>query len=248
MNRFNYFIKQYRRFGLQSILFLFVSKFKKNKLANRRISGVKYPISLSNYGPDVMTLFQIYFGKEYEMPFAIEPEYIIDCGANIGLSAVYYANHYPNAKIIAIEPDDNNFRFLQQNTIYYSNVVCLKKAIWSEKKQIELIDIGTGNWSLQSKEVKASTPNSIEAIGIMDLVEEYGINEIGILKVDIEGAEKQLFSENYESWLKITKSIAIELHPNIDHEIPAIFNHAIKNINCKKYHSGENLICDLRNN
>ena len=80
------------------------------------------------------------------------------------------------------------------------------------------------------------------------MIDEYNITEIGILKVDIEGAEKQLFSVNYKNWISITHSIAIELHPNIDIQIPDIFNNAIKDLNCKKYFSGENMICDLRKN
>lgn len=248
LNAIIFHFKRTKQFGLRSLFFYLKTKVKKNKLDDIKLIGIKYPVSLSNLGPDMITLFQIFFSKEYQMPFPISPKVIIDCGANIGLSAVYYANKYPQAKIISIEPDADNFKFLQKNTSLYPNVICLNKAVWSERNYIQLIDIGTGNWSLQSKEVDAAVNNSIEAIGIQDLIDEYNITEIGILKVDIEGAEKQLFSVNYKNWLSITHSIAIELHPNIDIQIPDIFNNAIKDLNCKKYFSGENMICDLRKN
>lgn len=244
----NFHIKRTKQFGLRSLVFYLKTKFKSNKLDDIKLWGIKYPFSISNLGPDMMTMFQIFFAHEYRMPFEIAPKVIIDCGANIGLSAIYYANKYPQAKIIAIEPDQSNFNYLQKNTANYSNVICLNKAIWSERKQIQLIDIGTGNWSLQSKEVENNMPNAIEAIGIKDLITEYNITSIDILKVDIEGAEKQLFSVNYSDWLSITNVIAIELHPNIDSQIPEIFNHAIKDLPFKKYFSGENMICDLRKN
>ncbi len=248
LNALSFHIRRTNQFGLRSLLFYLKTKFKSNKLDDIKLSGVKYSFSLSNLGPDMMTMFQIFFANEYQMPFQISPKLIIDCGANIGLSAIYYANKYPHAKIIAIEPDQSNFKYLQKNTSNYSNIICLNKAIWSERKQIQLIDIGTGNWSLQSKEVENNMPNAIEAIGIQDLIAEYNITAIDILKVDIEGAEKQLFSVNYSEWLNITSAIAIELHPNIDPQIPEIFNHAIKDLPYKKYFSGENLICDLRKN
>lgn len=115
--KLNYFKSLYKKFGLSAIYFISISKLLKNKLGPRYISGIQYPIYLSNYHVDVTTLFQIFFAKEYEVALNISPQFIIDCGANIGLSAIYYANAYPQAKIIAIEPDRSNFKYLEINTV-----------------------------------------------------------------------------------------------------------------------------------
>jgi len=236
-------IKRTRQFGFRSLLFYIRFKLSGSPREGIQLKGVRHPLSISNTGPDLTTLFQIFFAEEYKIPFDTEVNVIIDCGANVGLSAIYYANKYPNAMILALEPDANNFQYLIKNTTHYPNIRCLNKAVWSHQKSIQLIDIGTGNWSLQSREADQNMPNAIEALGISDLVEQYEIKGIDILKIDIEGAEKQLFSVNYNHWLRMTKVIAIELHPNIDEKIPETFNNAIQDFPCKKYFQGENLIC-----
>ena len=218
----------------------------KDKLVERKIKGLKHPISLSNYGPDVTTLFQIFFAGEYKMPFSISPKFILDCGANIGLSAVYYSHTFPAARIIAIEPDKKNFMFLVKNTAAYPNIICLNKAVWSHAASMELIDVGKGNWSLQTKEISSSETAAVKGVSISSIMKEYNQDTIDILKIDIEGAEKELFSCDYENWLSKTNTIAIELHDNLDPEISAVFYNALKEIKYKKYFVGENIICDLR--
>lgn len=246
VKRIHFYKALYKRFGARSLLFLLASKIKKNKLDSRYIIGLKHPVFLSNYGPDVATLFQIFLAEEYKLPFRLSPDFIVDCGANIGLSAVYYAHTFPNAKIIAIEPDKKNFNFLLKNTAPYKNVTCLNKAVWSHTTHMEMVDLGTGNWSLQTSEVVLPGSNTIEAIGISQILKDYGQQTIDILKIDIEGAEKTLFTHNYSEWLSKTKVIAIELHDSIDDAITGIFYNALKGREYKKFAVGENIICDLR--
>ena len=127
ITRFKFYRLLYKRFGVEALWFLLQSKFLKNKLSNRKIKGLKHPVFLSNYQADVTTLFQIFFAKEYKVPSDLSPDFIIDCGANIGFSAIYFANEFPTSKIIALEPDKQNFGFLQKNTSFYKNVSVLTK-------------------------------------------------------------------------------------------------------------------------
>lgn len=247
MNKIKYHRWIFKRFGSRAIQFLLLSKFTNNKLANRKLKGIQYPIQLSNYSADVMTLFQIFFANEYEIGDKIDPQCIFDCGANIGLSAVWYANKYPKAKIVAIEPDLNNFAFLKKNTEKYPNIICMNNAVWSHEATMDIIDQGTGNWGYQTIESKKISNKSVSALSVLDVMHQLKINSIDILKIDIEGAEKELFSNNYKDWLSKTNIIAIELHDNIDPEISKVFYEAISDRKYKKYYNGENLICDFRN-
>ena len=60
--------------------------------------------------------------------------FIIDCGANIGLSVIYLKNLYPDAEIVAFEPDEQNFQLLQKNiaSFGFKNVEARKEAVWTE--------------------------------------------------------------------------------------------------------------------
>lgn len=109
--RFRYYQALYEKFGAAALWFLLQSKLIPNKLNNRKIKGLKYPVFLSNYQADVTTLFQVFFAKEYKLPQDLSPAFIIDCGANIGLSAIFFANAFPGATIIAVEPDKKTLVF-----------------------------------------------------------------------------------------------------------------------------------------
>ncbi len=242
-NFIEYYSRIYRQYGLSAVLFLVRSKFRSAKTTNIQPAGVKYPLELSNFTCDVTTLFKIFYSKEYDIQLNETPSVIIDCGANVGLSAVFFANKYPDAKIVAIEPDEQNFKFLKQNTTPYKNVICLKKAVWSDSLAMKLNNVGTGSWGFQTAVAAATDTNTIDSITIPEIMESNGFAKIDLLKIDIEGAEKELFSANFDSWLPKTKVIAIELHGFLDKEIPDIFYNTISQYSFKCYDQGENVIC-----
>lgn len=240
MNKIGFIFRLYNRYGFRAVMFLITSKFKKNKIENIRIKGIRPPLTLSNFKEDVTTLFQIFFVKEYSVDLKDAPKFIIDCGANIGLSAVYFANKFPNARIIAIEPDSNNFSFLQNNTRNYPNVSCLQRAVWPVNTSLEVVDPGRGGWGLQTK---TSSNGKLKSITIDEIMEQYHFPKIDLLKIDIEGAEQELFEYNYDNWLSKTSAIAIELHDFLRPGISHSFYKAIEPYAFKMHTRGENLIC-----
>jgi FkbM family methyltransferase len=136
---------------------------------------------------------------------------IIDAGANIGASSTYFALSYPASRVVAIEPDPGNFGLLEKNTVGLRvNTIC--GAVASSSGLMEVIDPGEGFWGLRT--VPSSTPskNSVSAITIESLYKEYcGGHFPFIVKIDIEGGEKDLFSTNTD-WVDRTPLIIIELH------------------------------------
>ncbi|HTQ65417.1 MAG TPA: FkbM family methyltransferase, partial [Puia sp.] len=92
-------------------------------------------------------------------------------------------------------------------------------------------------WSIQIKETDKDT--GLKAVQIIDLLNKYGINEVDILKLDIEGAEKYLFFDaNYAAeFLKRTRIIAIEIHKEYIEESSIL--HVLKDNNFTVYKSGE---------
>lgn len=235
-----YYLKIFRTYGFRAIIFLLRSKFLKDKMRGIKLFGVKHPIELSNFNVDVTTLFQIFFNKEYQIKELKSAKFIIDCGANIGLSAIYFANVYPRATIIAIEPDPKNFEVLKQNTVNYENIKCLELAIWPTLTELALFDPGIGSWGYQTK---PAIEGGVKTITIDQIMKQYKVHQIDLLKIDVEGAEEELFSQNYTNWLDKTNAIAIELHEFLKPGVSKNFYEAISHYNFKMYGNGENLIC-----
>src|SRR5690348_5460731 len=71
--------------------------------------------TFNNYFWFYHSVEEIFVDEVYKCNFNSAEPYIIDCGANIGLSVIYFKQKYPNAKIIAFEPDKFQFDNLLQN-------------------------------------------------------------------------------------------------------------------------------------
>jgi FkbM family methyltransferase len=134
---------------------------------------------------------------------------IVDCGANIGLSSVYFSEKFPRAKIVALEPEANNYALAQRNCPA-ENVEFLLSAIASDDTTGELIDPGLGGWGFR---VRRRNDGPIQMISINSLLNnpKYRECEPLIVKIDIEGFEKELFSKNTE-WVDKFPLLVIELH------------------------------------
>jgi len=212
-------------FGYGTILFI---KLKFKCLNNIKLPNIKYKFRLRNTFADIQTFNQIFLENSYEIEFK-EPKIIIDGGANIGLFAILMTNHFPNAKIICIEPDIENFELLKQNVLSYENIFCENSGLWDKKTKLKIYDkFNLGKWGMIVEEdpENGTTP----AISLDFLIEKYNISEIDILKLDIETSEKQLFSNNYQNWLSKTKTFVVEFHDRLENGCFKVFINAINDV------------------
>lgn len=176
-----------------------------------------HPFQLRISSSDIQTCIQVFVYKEYDFFAEREIKTIIDAGANIGLASIYFANKYPSAKIIAIEPEHSNFLLLQRNVNPYPNIIPIQAALWHENDEINLIDPGLGKWGFMtemknsSKKVQGDLRHTVSAITVDKIIEDFNLETVDILKIDIEGAEKEVFS-NSSVWIENVDSIIIELH------------------------------------
>jgi FkbM family methyltransferase len=215
-------LKRYKRvLGNRGLTGIVEGKLKgKPVLLEARKAGIKSPVLLRVPSSDVRVFEQIFIRNEYKFDVNWEPKFIIDAGANIGLASVYFANQFPNARIVAIEPEEENFEILVKNVAPYPNVQPIFGALWSEGAMVEVVDHGLGNWGFMietpSDDRKSSESNnqSVQGITIDTILERYGIAEISILKVDIEGAELEVFQKS-SSWIDKVDSLIIELHEHM---------------------------------
>jgi len=219
-------------------------RLRLNKKGRIKLPGVKYPISFRPGSVDVYTLEGIFVAKEYDIslpPSWGDPKYIVDGGANIGCTSVFFANRYPNALILCIEPERDNYRYLIQNIHNYPNIRSLQSAIWADSTFVVVRDKGFGLRGFMVEEVDPQTPNALHTVSMLDLMRDHGV--IDILKLDVEGSERVIFQRAYEQWLPFVRCLIIELH---DRMVPgctrSVFS-AISRYSFACSTRGGNLIC-----
>lgn len=184
----------------------------------------------------------IFLFGEFRLPVDIQPKLIIDAGAYIGLSALYYSNKYPSAKIIAIEPEDTNFEMLTRNTESNPNIQRVNAGVWSSNANLRISNKSSEKWAFTVEEVPDGQPFDIRAVTIDSVLENSGFDTIDVLKIDIEGSEKEIFSKNAEKWLPRVNVLVLELHDRMVEGCSDALYSAINKDDWKEFREGEKVI------
>jgi FkbM family methyltransferase len=138
---------------------------------------------------------------------------IYDCGANVGVSAIYFKTLYPKAKIKAFEPDQKIFRCLERN-IKANHIIDVDlhcKAIWNSNDGVEFGSEGADGGSVYFKNNRILTPS----VRLRDLLQKESF--IDVLKLDIEGAEIDVLKD-CDDELKKVKYLFVEYHSWLQNE------------------------------
>jgi FkbM family methyltransferase len=181
-----------------------------------KLPSVAHPVHLRLGTTDLFVCRSVLVEGEYQLELPKPPKAIVDAGANIGLTSVFYANRYPQAKIIAIEPEKTNFEMLKKNTSGYPNVIPVRAALWKEDKEIHLDDPGLGydEFRTSDGECAGAKGGSVPGMTVEKVMSDFCLNYIDVLKIDIEGSEKEVFEKPFP-WIDKVGVIAIELHDRI---------------------------------
>lgn len=199
-------------FGLGAALSLILQRAVRSEYISFQPKGVSRRLVLRRNSSDFAVLRQVIGQREVEFNLPSPPEKIVDVGANIGLASVLFANKWPSAQIIAIEPDKDNFELLRKNTCGYQNISCIHGAVWSHRCQMTIKNPDVESFSFQVEEARdGNSANSVTGMTVRDLITLLD-GQIDLLKIDIEGAEFELFDPKYLDWLGNVQHIAVELH------------------------------------
>ncbi len=134
---------------------------------------------------------------------------IIDCGANIGLSAVYFALAFPAARIVAVEPHRRNFARAVAATRGFEAVRVIQAGIASEPGCARIVDPGM---STDAYRTEIADEGDVRMVGIADLLRDEAPSAVPfVVKIDIEGFESNLFAKN-TGWIDDFAVLVIELH------------------------------------
>ena len=153
---------------------------------------------------------------------------------------MFFHSKFPLAKIVAVEPEENNYLQAKKNVGLYKNIELINGAIWHKEEDLFVVDNGLGEAGFTISTTK--TTQEIQSYTIPQLMQKLNIKQIDILKIDIEGAEKEIFENNYETWLPNTKVIIVETHDRYRIGTSKAVFEAVNKYNFSLELSGENLI------
>lgn len=176
---------------------------------------------------DYKIFCQIFRYEEYrplvdtmQFLYPCKVEYIVDVGANIGLSTLYLRQFFSDAACVAIEPSAENTEALRLNLRLNNcegDVKIFQNGLWVRNAFLAIrSDFRSGRESsLSVSEASAGTPEALEEVTLAEVLRQAEFPRIDILKMDIEGAERLWFESEEESskLLEHVGALAIEIHP-----------------------------------
>jgi FkbM family methyltransferase len=200
-------------FGPQNLIRLIVSKITKRKFPIKLRTGQTIIVRGGN--SDVATLRQIFIDGEYKIDckkirdrLTSYYETILSNGQIplIGAASYYFSALFPKATVIAVEPEEANFQILQQNALAQQNIEAVEAAIGATAGFVNM-KISKMSWGAQAERSEQGCP----IITVSEILEKNSRYKLFLAKIDIEGFEGDLFSENTE-WLDDVDAIFIEPH------------------------------------
>jgi len=136
---------------------------------------------------------------------------IIDCGGNIGLATRWFARMFQEARIVVVEPNDENYRMLTMNTESLGDrVVRLKGGVWNTPARLRIVNPDAGSAAFRVEELDVTGNEGLRAYTIDEICEIQGAHAPFIVKLDIEGSQAAVFRSN-AMWVERTHLITLEL-------------------------------------
>ena len=212
VRRFRRSVELVRLLGITQAIRFLTQRLRGAQTVALRVPGVRTPLFCRTVGSDPWVLRGVFAGQQYEIALQDSPQLIIDGGANVGYASVYFANKYPKAQIIAIEPDPENCALFRENCAAYPNVELIQGALWPSNTDVVIENSTAESWAFRVVEAPLSTNRSFKGFTVADILRRSGKHHIDLLKLDVEGSEEQLLSSNYDSWIGHVNNMMIEIH------------------------------------
>lgn len=184
------------------------------------LKGYPKPFRVRCTTSDPFVFDGIFIGHAYGKVRGVqEPKYILDAGAYTGFSSAYIAHHFPDAKVICLEPEASNFALLKEHGSGFPNLVPLNAALWKVDDDVfmtsgdELDELE--HWGAQVGE-EGEGGTAVPGLTLATIMEQQGVPSWDLLKIDIEGAEGAIFDDALEAQIKQAQMLFIELHEHIE--------------------------------
>jgi FkbM family methyltransferase len=205
----------YGKYGMRGVLGISAHRLFGRKEISVRAPGARHLVRIRIKTTDEEVYRETLVRGQYAFDLPFDPETIIDAGANIGTASIYFARRYPQARIVALEPEASNFALLARNVEPYPTITPVHAALWNRDGEISL---GHPSPAASAREKWAFVTHEgpgdrVRAVTLQSLMSGMGIRVVDVLKVDIEGAEKEVFEAC--DWMDAVRCMMIELHDRL---------------------------------
>ena len=149
------------------------------------------PVQFSDKVGFLYSVNEIFLQEVYKFCTDQIDPLIIDAGANIGLSLIYFKMLYPQAKIIAYEPDNSIFKLLESNVANFalSSVELHNSAAWVANTNVTFFSEGSLAGSTEVDFLGRGKACDVRAERLKDVLSK---GRVAFLKLDIEGGENKV--------------------------------------------------------
>jgi FkbM family methyltransferase len=161
-------------------------------------------------------LGEVMVDREYDIPIEGEVRTVVDLGANAGQTSVYLRDRFPDASILAVEADPATARLAARNTREDPNTVVRSAAVSDHNGTVTLTRLPGQSWGSNLFSAWSSPEASslqVSSVNLGTVLREHGLDEVDLLKVDVEGAE--LMALTSDTALEHVRSVVGEFHPSI---------------------------------
>jgi FkbM family methyltransferase len=219
----------------------------------QKAPGTLYPVTMRVGGSSDPMNFDQIFIDAYLADFTSRvrcARVIVDLGAYVGYASVFFLNAFPDAFVLAVEPDPQNAEICARNLAPYGGRARLvKAAVWNNPGRLVLSRGAFRDgkeWTSQARPAQSDETADVEAVDVLSLLQMCPQPIIDILKIDIEGAEAVLFGAGAEGWLKCVRNICVEIHSE---EAASIIDQSLQSFRFESIQSGEyNVYLNLTKN
>jgi FkbM family methyltransferase len=143
----------------------------------------------------------------------VDPEVIVDLGANAGQAALWLRCRFPRARIISAEPDPRTFATLARNHRRDPNITLCQVAVTGDDGFCGLAREDDSSWGTRVSADGRGDVDHVQAVRLETLLEQHAIESVDLLKVDIEGMEHEALG-NCEALHRVGRVIG-EIHADL---------------------------------
>lgn len=163
---------------------------------------------------DRKVMLQVYREHEVRPPAPIEPRWVLDAGANVGITAGYFLDTFPGAKVLALEPDADNLEALRHNA-GGRRVRVVQGGLWDADEPLRIANPESESWARQVEPATASTlepKGTVPGYTLDALCRLAGTDRFDVLKIDVEGAETRVFVDRWKDLIAKAQMVFVEAH------------------------------------